>query len=304
MDHDGRPEQTAHKSDDEQSFAPILFFSYGSMCNPVSRSRRKLNAINARPAILPNHTLVFSRGTGDVKKNHTSKPPSEAHSNNDGVHGVLMEFHSYQEWESIVQSELGYYWLEEEVIPYFLNDGSVVKQSPIKARFFQFPGSSKEAVLPSERYLRIISLGLEHHRVDPKYIDWLRDQSCQPAAKPENYFKLKESEAARTLPTISYADYLKRAKEEHLFLIARTKVVQIQSLDANFAQWLMAHAVGKECLTWGTYVQLYEPDLPHCDGPEDLQEIHHLWAEHELCIYTSSSKCDVEHVMNLDITGK
>ena len=302
MDDGGQPGQKEQQNDEKQSFVPILYFSYGSMCNPVSRSRRKLNAINARPAILPNYTLVFSRGTGDVKKNDVSNTPAEASINNHGVHGVLMEFHSQQEWHSIVQSELGYDWLEEDVIPYAINHGSVIEHSPVKARFFQFPGSNKEVVLPTERYLRIIALGLEHHGVDPIYIEWLKAQSCQPAVKPENYVKLEESEEAQKLPKISYADYLKRAQEEYLFLIARTKVVQIKTLDANFAKWLMAHAVGKECLTWGTYLQLYEPDVPHCDGPEDLQEIHHLWAEHEICIYTSTSKCDVEHVMNLDIS--
>ena len=266
----------------------VHYFSYGSMMNPVSRSRRGVISYKEQAAILPNHSLVFNKGTGDVT-------PEEGKD----VHGVLMEFHNKEDWDQIVDCESGYDTNIAAVTTYYISeDGKQMPQEMIQAHYFQFPVGEGKAALPSERYLRILALGLEHHGVDPTYVEELKKHECLPSLKPENYYTVPKAEGGR--PTISLDEYNQRAEAEHLFLLHRTHVCQVKSF-GTFTGWLTKKAIGKPCTGWALYQQLYEPRLSQCSEMSDLTDDHHAWCEHELCHFAKQTNCEFLHVMKLEI---
>jgi hypothetical protein len=258
------------------------------MMNPVSRSRRGVTSYKEQAAILPNHRLVFNKGTGDVT-------PEEGKD----VHGVLMEFHNKEDWDQIVDCESGYDTNIAAVAPYSIaEDGEIMPQESIQAHYFQFPVAEAKVALPSERYLRILALGLEHHGLDPTYIEEFKKHECLPSLKPEDYFTVPKAEGE--LPTLSLDEYNKRAEAEHLFLLYQTKVCQVKSLDSAFMGWLSKKAIGKPCTGWAIYQQLYEPRLSQCSEISDLTDDHYAWGEHELCHFARQTNCELLHVMNLE----
>ncbi|CAB9503818.1 expressed unknown protein [Seminavis robusta] len=300
------PKESSHSNlhpEEDDDDCLIRYFSYGAMCNPTSRGRRSLTSVNQQPAMLVGYTLVFSNGTGNVIR-QTTKSQEEQPT----VYGVLMEFHSLKDWDIVVKSESGYRYdvMEADVVPYrMVNSTTMKEEPPIKARFFQFPGTELDAKekLPSERYLRIVSLGLTHHGVHPRYTQWWKSRPSQPTVEPEDY-QTFPTNSCLLLPTISRPEFLERSRKEHLFVMHRTKVIQMLTTtqDNCCAVWLHENAIGKaECLSWGIFLQLYEPNLPPCTTRQDLQEIHHQWAEHELTSFAQGCHCRLEHVMNLSI---
>lgn len=233
----------------------IRYFAFGAMVNPISRERRNVKAMNCRPAILKGFRMEFSlAGFGNVYPDPTAE-----------THGVLMDFVNEEDWETIKDIESGYKTQEVTVYPYC--------GEPVLAHIFYADDQSKKNVLPQERYLNIIANGLEYHGVRDDYIDYIRSAECIKGRTPENYWTFKGD--SDDLPIISYDEYEKRAKDEHLFLLGGL-VIQIleppcqESNDAMY-KFLYNKAVGQPDLLNFMLVAIYDPDLP---GPE----LHDKWA--------------------------
>ena len=289
----GSMEQSTLKSSKEDV---IWYFGYGAMTNPQSRSLRGLPAnMVAQPARLPNHKLIFTNGTGDVVESDSSST----------VHGVLLKFESLSDWKIIEEFESGYCVRQGEVIPYDKDPTkSEDQKSPIMANYFQFPKDEKperQIKLPTERYLRIICLGLEQHGVDSDYVQWLKKQPCNPSVQPQDYLRLdtKNGVPPAALPLISREEYEKRADDEWLILSGCTKVVQVLSKESDFFLWLRTNAIGQGCTSWKAMQVLYEPNLPICKSETDMTPAHYAWTEHELVYMATTANCPLLHVMNL-----
>lgn len=76
----------------------IYYFGYGAMVNPVSRSRRDVETVMEKPAVLNDYRLTFAYGgAGNILKKRGW-----------AVHGVLMECKSEKDWQLLEAFDAGY----------------------------------------------------------------------------------------------------------------------------------------------------------------------------------------------------
>ena len=90
-------------SDDEE--APIYYFGYGAMVNPIARERRGVCTEEAHAALLPNYRLSFA--SGGVANIHP-KAGWE-------VYGIVMKCASLEDWKILKASSAGYDCIEVDV---------------------------------------------------------------------------------------------------------------------------------------------------------------------------------------------
>jgi hypothetical protein len=270
-----------------QSVSSVFYFGYGAMVNPTSRARRGVKTCSERPAILRDFELSFLL-TGAATVN-----PAVGQE----VHGVLMEFQDEKHWKIIQEFETGYDVLTGPVYPY----GS---QDAIQAHYFQLPlleriqhALNQEPRKPQERYLKLIASGMEHHGVSQEYVEQnIKSVDFIPTRRALEYLSFPLVTTADTqedLAVFTWQEYIERSitvdtsttesSRNPCFLIG-DKVVEIVNPDPESPvySWMKGHAVGKKCCAFVIYQSLYDPDLPVCQEPGDLQDLHYRWAENQL----------------------
>jgi len=285
----------------KHSDSTIHYFGFGAMVNPVSRSRRGVETVSERPAVLRDYQLSFGEtGVGTVN-------PLEGAS----VHGVLMEFQDAAHWKIIQDFEAGYDVLQSPVYPY----GS---EEPIMAFFFQIPREKIKAAAaaaatngtttkkkPQERCLKIIRMGMEHHGVDAAYVkEHIMKVDCVPSRKPDDYLYFPTIATDNTeLPTYTWQQYQDMVvKDQRTCFLIGTKVIEILvDYDAKHPMmgWIQLHLLGKKSCTWTLYQVLYEPDLPDCDSEANLLDLHRAWAENQLFDFCRESNFQAQAIGRL-----
>lgn len=252
----------------------IYYFGYGAMVNPVSRSRRNVETVMEKPAVLNDFRLTFAYGgAGNILKKRGW-----------AVHGVLMECKTKKDWDIIEEFDSGYACITVDVYPYGSDD-------PIQARVFVMSLDEDDNAklpterLPQERYVRIIAEGMRFHGLDDEYIDYqIMNVPYIPNRKPAEYLRFPVNKGSKKqLKQLSCQSYTKKAKQNDWLRIGN-RVIQIGEHDPQsaFVQWAKSQLVGQEDCTWVLMQTLYDPDLPVCESEEDLTSLHRLWAENQL----------------------
>jgi hypothetical protein len=271
------PAEMLTSSDDSiEKGSGIFYFGYGAIVNSVSRARRGVETLNEKPATLQDYQLTFAYGgaANILRKRGWS------------VHGVVMECKTAKDWELLKEFDAGYDCLDVDVYPY---DGDADK--PVRAHAFVMALDESENAelpttkLPQERYIRIIAAGMRHYGVDDEYIDYsILNVPYIPNRKPKDYLSFPQKISGRgKLKMISYKEYERKAKKNTWFLIGN-RIIQLGEHDpnSNFIQMLMARVIGKPDATFVTLQTLFDPDLPLCESPDDIQPLHIAWAENQM----------------------
>ena len=136
------------------------YFAIGSMCNPTSLKLRGITPVESYPAILRGWRIVFDgvAGMANVMQDE-----------NASFHGVL---HRITHDEMIVLDKIeGSY--DRLPVNVELYDGRIQRATVYKMDENRLD-RSKPSGLPSERYIDIITQGLQHFNADPQYIAWLK----------------------------------------------------------------------------------------------------------------------------------
>jgi hypothetical protein len=264
----------------------IFYFAFGAMVNPTSRSRRGVETVRERPAILRDFELSFSL-TGAATVN-----PVQGQE----VHGVLMEFQDEEHWKIIQEFEMGYDVLNGPVYPYDSQD------APIQAHYFQIPPGKIQTTKnantdtdkrsaprkPQERYLKIIASGMVHHGVDLEYVQRnIKSVDSIPTRQPHEYLYFPLIKTEGELPLFTWEEYISRTTASNPCFLVGEKVIEVVNPDkeAPFQKFLEGRMLGKKCCAFTMYQLLYEPDLPACKEEGDLQYLHYQWAENQLFDY-------------------
>jgi hypothetical protein len=191
------------------------------------------------------------------------------------VHGVLMELTSKVMWERVLYSEIGYKSEEIWVIPYREDEDPILAHV---VYMIEDNTTTKNNAMPQERYLKIISQGMEYHGIDPDYIQQkiLGVESIR-ARKPEEFISLPSD--PEPLPTITFEEYQKRAKNQAPCFLMHDRVVDLVCDDfpdksQAFIEVLYANAIGKEDISNSIVEGQYDPDMPDFDQWK--------WAEDQL----------------------
>jgi hypothetical protein len=140
--------------------------------------------------------------------------------------------------------------------------------------------------LPSERYIRIITAGLQHHGVDPTWTQHVAQQPCVPSKTPQQYLKfpdpqLQNGELLQEFTAEQLAQYAGKITDNKVVTACGHKVVEIDvspQPNAPHVVYLKEFMAGHE-LSFGVCRNLYEPLLPPLEVPGDLQQAHVEWAE-------------------------
>jgi hypothetical protein len=126
---------------------------------------------------------------------------------------------------------------------------------------------------------------MRHYGVDDEYIDYsILNVPYIPNRKPKDYLSFPQKISGRgKLKVISYKEYERKAKKNAWFLIGN-RIIQLGEHDpnSNFIQMLMARVIGKPDATFVTLQTLFDPDLPLCESPDDIQPLHIAWAENQM----------------------
>jgi hypothetical protein len=140
--------------------------------------------------------------------------------------------------------------------------------------------------LPSERYIRIITAGLQHHGADPAWTQHVAEQPCMPSKPPQQYLKfpvleLQDGEVLPEFTVEQLAQYQGKITDNKVVTACGRNVVQIDisaQPNAPHVVYLKDFMAGHE-LSFGVCRNLYEPRLSPLEEPSDLQQEHVDWAE-------------------------
>lgn len=302
------PAQVAPASGSGGEKATLLYFAYGSMCNPVSLSRRGLLPASSRPALLAGYRLAFQLGG---MANIVAQPGA-------ACHGVLHAITPAM-WAALCQIEASYDSAELQVQPYqpfgagssgdaAAGDGgssgssgadalrAVVPSGPAElARAFIVTPEAQAKIQeehpswhvepPSERYVRIITEGLAHYGALPAWVQTVAATPFKPSRRPEQYLRLpapEDSTSLRTWTRQELGEHEARISDDHRAIAAiGRKVIEIDTSarpNAPFVPILASHIAGRDCV-YGTCMNLYDPRLPPLSSPADVTAEHVAWAE-------------------------
>eukprot|EP00877_Chromochloris_zofingiensis_P004733 jgi/Chrzof1/14260/Cz08g31120.t1 len=249
--------------------ALVWYFGYGSMVNPVSLQRRDIIPVRSLPAKLHGYQLIFMGVSGMA--NIQADPDS-------CTHGVLHQVTAAM-FAKLAAIEGIYECIDVHCVPYDTN------VQPITAKAFIIYSKSFIAPevrqLPTERYIKIITLGQQHYQVDPDWIQHIASQPFKPSKRPEHYLRLPEPSDPSQLPvwTIEQVRQCK-GQEPYIFALG-TKVIEVD-VSANsmapYVKMMKEYFSGNE-IGYTLCMNLYEPSLPELSCPEDLQAAHLAWAE-------------------------
>lgn len=255
----------------------IFCFVYGAMSNPTSRKRRNIQTVSVQPAALLDYRITFGQGGAATiisKRGWT-------------VHGVLVECKTTQDLDLLQEIGAEHERLEMQVYPYSDEDESETANDSVSAQVYvmtAIPAETDE--LPQERYVRIIGEGLRYHGIDEEYIDYqIMNANYEPY--PTELLTFPESTNKRRDLQISYKTYLSKSSK-HLWFLVGNKVIEIQeprrrlSTDDAFLEWARNELVGKSDSTFFMLQLMYDPSLPVCKTPDEVQQDHIEWAEHQL----------------------
>lgn len=276
----------------------IFYLGYGPIVNKVVRKRRGLKTSNEQPALLPEHRLTFAFGGA------ANIVPQRGFE----VYGVLMTFHSKEDWQDFQKFDAGYNLDRVKVYPCQTPDKEVMAYTFVMKDFDEekLEGCEK---LPQERYLKLIASGLRSHNVDHDYIeDHIMSVPYVPKAKPDDFKRFPLSR--QPLPRISFADYEERlcrnAAPGDTFFILNNRVIQIDPHDPEnpCAVWFRQRAHGEPDLTLKVHTEIVDPDIPAADTEQELTDLHYRWCENHCIEYLTQGGLSATAIFELGEPGE
>jgi AIG2-like family len=263
----------------------IWYFAYASMVNPVSMRRRGMRPSKSLPGRLEGYALKFN-----VYLGMANLAPADG----SAVHGVLHEL-STAEFERLSEIEAGYSAETVRVTPY---DAGLEGKSPVLARTFIFDAEhvTLTAALPTERYLKIMLQGLQHHGAHPDWIARIREQPCRLARRPEHYLKITPRNGAE-LPRISREELAQHTDRLPGVFALGKKVVEVD-VSANPSSrriGFLTPLCGTEA-TLTVCNSVYDPSLPELSCADDITDLHRAWAEDLLVEEFTDSRFDLRQI--------
>jgi len=148
----------------------LWYFAIGSMMNPISLYLRDITSSISYPAKCPNYKMIFAglNGMADIE----ACPETEFH----GVVHLLSD----EQMTRLDAAELTY----QRIV---VNSINYQGQSHL-VNIYKMKINNHVRNLPSERYLDIIIKGCEYFKVQPEYINRLKDeQAVTPRRQPHTY---------------------------------------------------------------------------------------------------------------------
>lgn len=170
------PEETKYMQQDEE--ASLWYFAIGSMMLPESCEHRHFYPQESKPAELFDFKMHFFGMMG-----YAEAVPSPG----DSMHGVMHRVTPSQ-MKELDNVEIGYIRTAGKARPYDTNSSS--SNQLVEVTVYCRPEEARkpeEDRPPQERYLEILIAGAEHHRVDSKYIDFLKNQEVQKRTPPDQF---------------------------------------------------------------------------------------------------------------------
>jgi AIG2-like family len=168
-------EHTSKTDDSEDTW----YFAIGSMMLPMSYELRNFHPKESTAAELLDYRFGFFGPEGFAEA-----IPSVG----DSLHGVLHRC-TKQQMEALDKIEVGYIRRTGQARPYGKNLNGE-KGGPVNATVYGRPhGTNKdeENRPPQERYLEILIAGAQHFGIDPDYIQFLKENDCQPRVLPADF---------------------------------------------------------------------------------------------------------------------
>jgi hypothetical protein len=153
----------------------LWYFAIGSMMNPISLYLRDVIPLTSYPAKCPYYKMIFAglNGMADIE----ACPEAEFH----GVVHLLSD----EQMARIDAVELTY----QRIV---VNSINYQGQSHL-VNIYKMKINNHLRNLPSERYLDIIIKGCEYYKVQPEYINRLKDeQAVTPRRQPHTYRTLTD----------------------------------------------------------------------------------------------------------------
>lgn len=274
------------------------YFAYGSMCNPVSLSKRGIQPVSpSLPATISGYDLQFSYGgmANLVVADASSK-----------VHGILHKV-TPEHFKTLCEIESGYDTMAVPATPYqphtcnsnhhcdcnHTSPGkpfeSVKAQAYIihphrMAELRRLHSDPDVEFLPSERYITIITQGLQHFGADPAWIHRISSQPFQPHKTPDQYFTAEPASDPAQLPIWTeeqLAAYKGKIHHRRVIMACGPKVLEVgfsSKQGGPFAATLKDRMSGRD-IAFGICEMLYNPKLPPLKSPKDVTAAHVAYAE-------------------------
>eukprot|EP00957_Ditylum_brightwellii_P186888 14231886-Ditylum_brightwellii.AAC.1 len=178
-------------------------FSFGANINPWKlQTKRKIQPVEVTPGQVLHHRLLFNHRGGFGTIEHTQSAPNNNNSNGliptlspkipqpNSVHGILLKLHM-SDFGKLAAMEHQYIPREITVSSY---DGRT-----ISALAFITPPQYQIArtVLPSTRYIGLITRGAREMKLDESYCDWLEQiPSVEDKARGDEYYTIVSSSSS------------------------------------------------------------------------------------------------------------
>jgi len=168
---------------------------------------------------------------------------------------------------------------------------------------------------PQERYLKLMADGLRLHEIDETYImDEILAVNYIPNArdKVEDPAKYKSFPSTKKVQKVNFQKYetkLCKAKDNATHFVIGNRIMRVEGttdLQHSCVRWLRALAHGKEDITLTvhkTFVDNEAIHIPLVDDPDDLTDLHRVWAEHVLFLYLERGGLTATHVAELSDGG-
>jgi len=151
---------------------------------------------------------------------------------------------------------------------------------------------------PQERYLKLMTDGLRDHEIDETYI---RDEVLSAPYIPNERDRVVD-ENYRCFPTAKkltkttfgkYESKLCHANDDPTLFVIGTKILKVDGNPPKDStnlcvRWLRQLAHGREDITLLVHQTFVDKDclhIPLVDHAEDVNELHHQWAEHVVFLY-------------------
>eukprot|EP00878_Enallax_costatus_P016406 GHUV01017209.1.p1 GENE.GHUV01017209.1~~GHUV01017209.1.p1 ORF type:complete len:274 (+),score=73.30 GHUV01017209.1:394-1215(+) len=142
----------------------------------------------------------------------------------------------------------------------------------------------EQNLLPTERYITIITQGLRHFGADPAWIQHILSQPFKPDKQPSQYLTAPVAGTANELLTWTQqqlSEHIGRVESHKAIIGCGCKVLEVDfssNAAVPYVDTLRDKMSGRDIAFWLCQV-LYDPRLPPLNSPADVQPEHAAFAE-------------------------
>jgi len=159
------------------------------------------------------------------------------------------------------------------------------KGEPKTINAFVYAGTpGRNLKKPSERYIRVLTIGATQHGITQNYIDSLSRVEYIPSKKPEQYLKLPEPATDKTYTIQEFEQLIKSVdpiQSKTVIYGINKKLVKITFTQENVLKFYSKfHGMKDSVFT--TLSALNEPDLPPLESENDITDNHRKYVENLL----------------------